>query len=146
MKKTFLNSLGRNRKEFSEARAVMLATDASEARHDIVREVNKEIRGLEMKLMSIENNAYEDDVIIAFKKGRDINVRKDLVEARYDTLLDLRTLYIKRRIIERDTYFKVPEEMITSEKGTFEDLLVTDEELAELGEHPVVDGNNTTED
>jgi len=138
----FIHSLNRNRREFSEARANMLAIDASESRHDILREVNKEIRLLENKLVAIENDAYEDDIIVAFKKGRSIDVRKDLVEARYDTLLDLRDLYIRREVIVKDVYFDMPEELVVHKKGKYEDML-TDSDLAATGNHPAMD--NPTE-
>ena len=127
-------SLNRNRKEFSEARAIQLASDASESKYDLLRDVNKKIRLIENKLIAIENDAYEDDIIVAFKKGRDIDVAEDIVKPRYNALMDLKDLYDERRIMQNDTYFDVPDELKVIEKGKYEDLVSDD--LAGAGELP----------
>lgn len=134
----FMQSLNRNRKEFSEARAIQLASDASEAKYDLTRDINKKIRDIENHLTAIENDAYEDDIIVAFKKGRAINVADDVVKPRYQALMDLKDLYDERSIMQRDIYFNVPEELKKIEKGKYEDL-VSDADLAAAGEHPVED-------
>lgn len=131
----FMQSLNRNRREFSEARAIQLASDASEAKYDLMRDINKKIRDIENHLIAIENDAYEDDIIVAFKKGRTISVAEDVVKPRYQALIDLRDLYDERNIMQRDSYFDVPEEMKKMEKGRYEDL-VSDADLTAIEEIP----------
>lgn len=130
-----MQSLNRNRREFSEARAIQLASDASEAKYDLMRDINKKIRDIENHLIAIENDAYEDDIIVAFKKGRTISVAEDVVKPRYQALIDLRDLYDERNIMQRDSYFDVPEEMKKMEKGRYEDL-VSDADLTAIEEIP----------
>lgn len=119
----FLGSLNRGRREFSEARAKNLAIEAKESKDDLLREINKKIRDLEAKLRSIEDDVHQDDLIVALKKGASINVRKDVVEARYTILFELRNLYVQKRIMERDTYFDLDPSVEVAATGNYEELV-----------------------
>ena len=128
---SFQGSLNRSRGEFSAQRAKNLALEANEVREDMLRELNKEIRDKELILNAIEDDAHQDDLIVALKKGTNIDVRRDVVEKRYKTLLELRNLYIKRRIIKNDGYFTISDDVrVEVAEGRYESLVADDEATA----------------
>lgn len=130
---SFNNSLNRSRAEFSAGRAKNLSLEAKECREDMLREINKKIRDRETILTSIEDDAHQDDLLVALKKGGSIDVRRDIVEKRYATLLELRGLYIKRSIMNKDTYFDVDESTMEVVEGRYETLVADDEAIASEG-------------
>ena len=128
---SFLNSLNRSRAEFSHNRAKNLALEAKECREDMLREINKKIRDKETILTTIEDDAHQDDLLVALKKaGGGVDVRRDIVEKRYATLLELRNLYIKRNIMNKDSYFTVAEGEMEVTEGRYEGLTSDDEATA----------------
>ena len=130
---SFNNSLNRSRAEFSASRAKNLSLEAKECREDMLRDINKKIRDKETILTSIEDDAHQDDLLVALKKGGAIDVRRDIVEKRYSTLLELRNLYIKRNIMAKDTYFDVDAETMSVTEGRYEGLVADDEAAAGTG-------------
>lgn len=134
---SFNNSLNRSRAEFSASRAKNLSLEAKECREDMLREINKKIRDKETILTSIEDDAHQDDLLVALKKGGSIDVRRDIVEKRYATLLELRNLYIKRNIMVKDSYFDVDDEVMNVTVGRYENLVADDEDAVGSGEAPV---------
>jgi len=133
--KNFNSSLKRTRKEFGHARSNNLAIDASEAKNDVIRELNREIREIKNQLTAVEDNTYTDPLMIAMKKGVAIDVRAEVVDARNELLLKLRNVLIKKTVFTKDKYFDLPEDFdseIVDENdsddgsGDIEDLVVTD--------------------
>ena len=108
--KNFANSLKRSRTEFGHARANNLAIEAYEAKTDVLRELNSEIRNIKNQLTAVEDDTYDDPLMIALKKGQTINIRKDVVDTRFNLLLKLRELIIKKKLYTADGYFELPDD------------------------------------
>lgn len=135
----FATSLKRSRKEFGHARANNLAIEASEAKSDILREIARDIRNVKNKLTAIEDETYDDPLIIALKKGTSIDIRNDVVQPRHELLLQLRNLVIKRKLFEKDSYFNLPDDFgeesdkpdnvddLANTEGDIDDVIATSE-------------------
>jgi len=111
--KNFANSLKRSRTEFGHTRANNLAIEAYEAKTDVLRELNSEIRNIKNQLTAVEDDTYDDPLMIALKKGTTVDVRKQVVDARFSLLLKLRELIIKKKLFTADNYFDLPEDFDT---------------------------------
>lgn len=133
--KNFNESLKRTRKEFGHARSNNLSIDAYEAKQDVIREINREIREVKNKLTAVEDATYNDPLLIAMKKGEPIDVRKDVVDKRNELLLELRNLIIKKTLFSKDKYFDLPEDFDSEigddidpddSVGDIEDMVMTE--------------------
>jgi len=130
--KNFSNSLKRSRTEFGHTRANNLAIEASEAKTDVLRELTSEIRTIKNQLTALEDDTYDDPLMVALKKGTTVDVRKQVVDARFALLLRLRELIIKKKLFTADTYFDLPADFDTENLSESTDAPTIGDDIDEV--------------